>query len=180
MKKNKLLKAILSTSILATAGIATTVSVHAIDPGSQSLQTPVSVQFEAPVFSVSLPIAYELDGNPGQGTNTTSAKVQNLSTGVIDVTDIQINMQNGWKEVAETTMTGDVPDIFADEKLVSIRFNSIVTYDKDAFNKYVDEAFSGIQPHGIEYASIMMCFPFQKVASTQHVADIVFTVDWSR
>ena len=130
MKGSKFVTGLLVLSILFSFCVPA-FAVNVNTSGSTG-EVPVELTTEAPVFSVtvptSLPITVKADGSHVYATN---AKIVNNSKGMVEVTNMEIEGDNGWAIVDYNT---DMAEQAVDTKVVAMKINNCTTTGADAID----------------------------------------------
>jgi hypothetical protein len=166
--KNRIISTVLSalmlSSLLASSFAATSTTVDG------SSDVPVTLQTEAPTFSVtvptSLPLSMKADGSV---VTATDCKITNSSSGPVKVTNVDISGTNGWSKLEYNT---EFKNIQVDSTSFAMTMNEVESDIADTFstiNTNSDEVFT--------YAAKVA--PQSTAISTDTtIATVVFTIGW--
>ena len=181
MKKSKLVTGLLVLSILFSFCVPA-FAVNVNTSGSTG-EVPVELTTEAPIFSVtvptSLPITVKADGSHVYATN---AKIINNSKGMVEVTNMEIEGDNGWVIADYNT---DMAEEAVDTQIVAMKINNCVTTGPDAIDfdntGYVNfNVMTGVDGNNniipITYDAKL---PTQStIINGTSIATVIFTLAW--
>lgn len=181
MRKSKIFTGLLVLSLLCSLCVPAFATEVSTSGGTG--EVPVNLTTEAPVFSVtvptSLPITVKADGSHVYATN---AKIVNNSKGMVEVTNMEIEGDNGWAIVDYAT---DMAEQAVDTKVVAMKINNCETTGDDAIafdnTGYVNfNVMTGVDGDNniipIVYDAKL---PTQStVIDGTSIANVVFTLAW--
>ena len=155
-----------------------------IDTAGGTGTTPVVLNVDPAVFSVTVPTALPVDMNAqGEITVADNAKIINNSVGAVRVEDVEITAGTGWTLIDFNT---DRATLLVDEKKVGIELNGTGT-TADGYTFVAGDWAVMAASDGVDGGADELAFTYDALLPIQTseivdatIANVVFTINWNK